>query len=157
MSSDNFLLQRVQPFLLGLCDGTISTLAPLYALSFLVPNPITVFLAVMATTLGAAVSMGVSEGLSDDGEITGRGEPVRRGIVTGSGTFIGGGLHALPFLIPDMFTAVVLASLIVAVELFAIAYIRYHYFDDISVVKSLIQVTGSGIIVVLIGLILGSV
>lgn len=152
---ETFLLQRVQPFLLGLSDGTISTLAPLYTLSFLVDNPFTVFVAVMSVTLGAAVSMGVSEGLSDDGSVTGRGDPARRGLVTGIGTLIGGGLHALPFLIPDMITAVVIASIIVAIELVAIAYIRYRYFEDTSVTTSLIQVTGSGAVVVIIGILLG--
>src|SRR3981189_2255404 len=96
----SFLLQRVQPAMVGLIDGSLSTLAPIFSIAIATHNSRYAFIAGLATSLGAAVSMGFSEGLSDTGEFTGRGNPVARGAITGGGTFLGGILHSLPFLIP---------------------------------------------------------
>src|SRR6267378_5681829 len=95
-----FLLQKVQPAMVGLVDGSLSTLAPIFSIALATHNPRYAFIAGLATSLGAAISMGFSEGLSDTGELTGRGNPIIRGAVTGGGTFLGGILHTLPFLIP---------------------------------------------------------
>ena len=95
-----FLLQRVQPALIGLIDGSLSTLAPIFAIALYTHDPHAAFIAGIATAIGAGISMAFSEGLSDTGELTGRGNPVVRGAITGVGTFIGGILHTLPFLIP---------------------------------------------------------
>src|SRR5687767_16012839 len=103
------VLQRVQPALLGLMDGSVSTLAPLFAAAELTGRPMAAFYVGMAASIGAAISMGLAEALSDDGVITGRGTPVMRGMITGLGTFFGGMFHTLPFLIDDMRTAVLLA------------------------------------------------
>src|ERR1700756_4131204 len=111
----NFLLRIVQPGLAGLMDGSVSTLAPIFATAFATPNSHTVFLIGAAAPVGAGISMAFSEGLSDDGEITGRGNPVFRGLVTGLMTFIGGFLHSLPFLIPDVHAALTLAYFVVGI------------------------------------------
>lgn len=155
MSDKDRLLSLIQPLVLGLCDGTISTLAPLYTLSFLVDDPMVVFYTVAATSIGAAVSMGISEGLSDDGALTGRGHPLRRGLVTGGGTFVGAFMHALPFLVPHMTTAVILASFVVTFELFAIAFIRWKYFPNTTLIRSLMQITLGGVVVVAVGVAIG--
>src|SRR5215217_8702158 len=97
----SFLLQRVQPALSGLMDGSLSTLAPIFAVVLATHSPITAFFTGLATALGAGVSMAFSEGLSDTGDLTGRGDPFVRGAITGAGTFFGGILHTLPFLISD--------------------------------------------------------
>src|ERR671923_2850220 len=117
-----FLLQRVQPALTGLIDGSLSTLAPIFAVAFATHNPHYAFLAGVATAIGAGVSMAYSEGLSDTGELTGRGNPVLRGTITGLGTFMGGILHTLPFLIPDYHAALVVAACVVGFELVALAW-----------------------------------
>src|SRR5919197_6752286 len=100
-----FLLQRVQPALTGLIDGSLSTLAPIFAVALATHKPHYAFYAGVATAIGAGISMAYSEGLSDTGELTGRGHPVVRGAITGIGTFVGGILHTLPFLIPHYETA----------------------------------------------------
>src|ERR1700756_5491490 len=100
VASESFLLQRVQPGLSGLTDGSLSTLAPIFAVVLATHRPLTAFYTGIATALGAGVSMAFSEGLSDTGEMTGRGNPVMRGAITGGGTFLGGVFHTLPFLIP---------------------------------------------------------
>src|SRR5882762_466035 len=100
-----FLLQRVQPAMVGLIDGSLSTLAPIFSIAIATQNSRYAFIAGLATSLGAAVSMGFSEALSDTGEFTGRGSPVVRGSITGGGTFLGGILHSLPFLIPNYHVA----------------------------------------------------
>src|SRR5436305_4456819 len=100
MADHTFLLQRVQPAMVGLIDGSLSTIAPIFAVALATHKPHYAFLAGVATALGAAVSMAYSEGLSDTGELTGRGRPLARGLITGAGTFLGGILHTLPFLIP---------------------------------------------------------
>src|SRR5919198_2523007 len=105
--SQSFLLQRVQPALSGLMDGSLSTLAPIFAVVLATHNPVTAFFTGLATALGAGVSMAFSEGLSDTGTETGRGSPYRRGAITGLGTFTGGILHTLPFLIPQYRTALI--------------------------------------------------
>lgn len=147
------LLQFVQPALIGLIDGTISTLAPIFAAAF-VAGPRTAFLVGLAAALGAAISMGMSEGLSDDGELTGRGTSMQRGIITGTATFIGGSLHALPFLISDLTTALTVAYIVVSFELVAIAFIRKRFLH-VSLTNSLIQVTFGGVIVAGVGILVG--
>src|SRR3954465_1075254 len=96
----SFLLQRVQPAMVGLIDGSLATLAPIFAVALATHDPHYAFVAGLATAVGAGVSMAFSEGLSDDGELTGRGNPLARGAITGAGTFLGGIVHTLPFLIP---------------------------------------------------------
>ena len=149
-----FLLQKVQPGLIGLIDGTISTLAPIFATAYLASTH-TAFLVGLASALGAAISMGLSEGLSDDGTLTGRGSSLQRGLITGGATFVGGTVHSLPFLIHDRATALTVAYVVVACELLAIAWVRKR-FQNVSLVKSLIQVTLGGIVVIAIGVALGT-
>src|ERR1700689_358966 len=111
-----FLLQRAQPAMTGLTDGSLSTLAPIFAVAFATHQPHDAFLAGLATAIGAGVSMAFSEGLSDTGDLTGRGSPYSRGVITGSGTFLGGVLHTLPFLIPHYSVAVLLAVVVMVFE-----------------------------------------
>src|SRR4030088_2513899 len=126
MSEDHvFLLQKVQPAMVGLVDGSLSTLPPILFIRPPTPQPPYAFIAGLATALGAGVSMAFSEGLSDTGELTGRGSPVARGAITGGGTFVGGILHSLPFLIPHYHAALFLAVAVVALELLLLAYFRY--------------------------------
>jgi VIT1/CCC1 family predicted Fe2+/Mn2+ transporter len=147
-------LRYVQPALIGLIDGTISTLAPMFAAAY-VSGSRAALLVGLAAAFGAAISMGLSEGLSDDGELTGRGGSVTRGLITGSATFVGGSAHALPFLISDLHTALAIAYPVVATELLVIAWVRKR-FQDVSLVKSLVQVTVGGIVVIAIGVALGT-
>ncbi|GAB5602282.1 hypothetical protein FJNA_08070 [Thermus sp. FJN-A] len=149
-----FVLQVVQPGLLGLMDGSVSTLAPLFAAAGLTRNPHDAFLVGVAAALGAALSMGLAEALSDDGKVTGRGSPVLRGGVTGLATFLGGMFHTLPFLIPHIRVALALASAVVVLELLAIAYIRYHFMQS-PLVQTVAQVILGGGLVFLVGLTLG--
>ena len=146
-------LQVVQPGLIGLIDGTISTLAPSFAAAY-VGGSRAALLVGLAAALGAAISMGLSEGLSDDGSITGRGDAVTRGLITGFATFVGGFAHALPFLIGDVGTALAVAYPVVAAELLAIAWIRKR-FQNVSLRLSLIQVTLGGAMVAAVGFIVG--
>jgi erythrin-vacuolar iron transport family protein len=127
-AAQSFLLQRVQPALTGLIDGSLSTLAPIFAVALATHRPHYAFVAGLATAIGAAVSMAFSEGLSDTGDLTGRGNPYLRGSITGVGTFLGGILHTLPFLIPEYRTALVAAVATIALELLALAWIRYRFF-----------------------------
>lgn len=147
------LLQVVQPALIGLIDGTISTLAPLFATAYIAGSH-AAFLVGLAAALGAAISMGMSEGLSDDGKITGRGSSLARGLITGGGTFVGGTFHTLPFLIDDVGTALALAYVVVGIELLVIAGIRKRYLR-VPLSSSLIQVTLGGLIVALTGVLVG--
>src|SRR5881275_1646880 len=124
-----FLLQRVQPAMVGLIDGSLSTLAPIFAVVLASHDTRYAFIAGLATSLGAAISMGFSEGLSDTGEFTGRGNPVRRGLITGGGTFVGGILHTLPFLIPHYSAALYSAVAVVALELLILAWLRWKFFE----------------------------
>jgi VIT1/CCC1 family predicted Fe2+/Mn2+ transporter len=147
------LLRFVQPGLIGLIDGTISTLAPIFAAAYIAGSRAALLVG-LAAALGAAISMGMSEGLSDDGELTGRGSSLARGVITGGATFVGGTLHALPFLIADVDRALTLAYAVVAVELLAIAWIRRRFLD-VSLTRSLLQVTLGGAIVAVVGVTVG--
>ena len=149
-----FLLQRVQPAMVGLIDGSLSTLAPIFGIALASHNTRYAVVAGLATALGAAVSMGFSEALSDTGELTGRGNPIARGVITGGGTFLGGTFHALPFLISDVTRALALAYMVVAVELFVIALVRKRYLQ-VSLRYSLVQVTLGGAIVAGVGFLVG--
>ena len=153
LDSRTLQLRVVQPGLIGLIDGTISTLAPIFAAAYLSGSRAALLVG-LAAALGAAISMGLSEGLSDDGEMTGRGDAVTRGLITGVATFIGGTAHALPFLISDVGTALAIAYPVVAVELVAIAWIRKR-FQNVSLHQSLIQVTLGGIMVAAVGFFVG--
>src|SRR2546421_5489416 len=123
-----FLLQRVQPAMVGLIDGSLSTLAPIFSVAVVTHKPHYAFIAGLATAFGAGISMAFSEGLSDTGELTGRGNPLVRGGITGAGTFLGGILHTLPFLIPHYLVALYVAIAVVALELFALATLRWRFF-----------------------------
>lgn len=150
-----FLLKIVQPALIGLIDGSISTLAPLFAAAFASHDTHIAFLVGTAAAIGAGISMAFAEGLSDTGEHTGRGHPVMRGGIVGIMTFVGGILHTLPFLIPDLTTALYLAYLVVGIELIAIGYIRYHFFR-MSFWLSVVQVVFGGALVLLAGIFIGN-
>lgn len=151
-----FLLRVVQPGLSGLMDGSVSTLAPIFATAFATHRPFTAFLVGMASAMGAGISMAFSEALSDDGTLTGRGKPAVRGAITGGMTFLGGSLHTLPFLVPSFHVALLVAYVVVAVELVAIAAIRHRYFGT-SWWLSMLQVVGGGALVFLAALIFGNV
>jgi VIT1/CCC1 family predicted Fe2+/Mn2+ transporter len=150
-----FLLQRVQPALTGLIDGSLSTLAPIFAVVLATHRPHYAFVAGLATAIGAGVSMAYSEGLSDTGELTGRGNPVIRGGITGFGTFIGGILHTLPFLIPHYHAALVVASFVVGFELVALAWLRFRFFGT-SFLASFAYITFGGAVIVAVSAVLGS-
>jgi erythrin-vacuolar iron transport family protein len=147
------VLQRIQPGLVGLIDGTISTLAPIFAAAYLAGSRAALLVG-LASALGAAISMGLSEGLSDDGSVTGRGSSASRGLITGTATFLGGTFHALPFLISDVSTALTVAYVVVSFELIAIALIRKR-FMDVPLAVSLVQVTLGGILVATVGILVG--
>jgi hypothetical protein len=151
--SKDFVLKVVQPSLVGLMDGSVSTLAPLFAAAFAAPD--LAFTIGLAAAVGAAISMGFSEGLSDDGSLTGRGHPLLRGIITGVATFIGGILHTLPFLLPQASVALYLAFGVVGFELLAISFIRYRYFR-MSFLMSAMQVILGGALVFVSGILIGS-
>ncbi|WP_202901844.1 hypothetical protein [Thermogemmatispora carboxidivorans] len=153
--SRHFLLRVVQPGLAGLMDGSVSTLAPIFATAFATHRPFTAFLVGLAAATGAGISMAFSEALSDDGVLTGRGSPIIRGAITGLMTFVGGSLHTLPFLITHLQLALATAYLVVAAELLAIAAIRHRYFGTKWLV-SIVQVIGSGILVFLAALFFGN-
>jgi erythrin-vacuolar iron transport family protein len=146
LHSQAFLLQFVQPGLSGLMDGSLSTLAPIFAVALATHHPRTAFFTGMATALGAGVSMAFSEGLSDTGDLTGRGNPFVRGAITGSGTFIGGVFHTLPFLISSYQTAIVAAIVVVCVELVVLAWLRYTFFQT-SFARSFVSVAVGGAII----------
>ena len=150
-----FLLRRVQPALSGLIDGSLSSLAPIFAVVLATHTPRYAFFAGLATAIGAGISMSFSEGLSDTGELTGRGNPLTRGAITGIGTFLGGALHTLPFLIPDYLTAVEVAAGVVAFELVLLAYLRHRFFMT-GFVRSLGAVTLGGALIATISALLGS-
>ena len=155
MEEQDFVLRTVQPALLGLADGSISTLAPLFATAVATQDPHVALVVGMAAAVGAAISMGVSEALSDDGTLTGRGHPLRRGVVTGVGTFVGAAGHSLPFLISHYATAMTVAVIVVVLELLAIAWVRWRWFPGTSVASSIVQVTLAGLVVFGVGLALG--
>jgi VIT1/CCC1 family predicted Fe2+/Mn2+ transporter len=151
----NFLLQRVQPAMVGLIDGSLSTLAPIFGIVFYTQKPHAAFIAGLATSIGAAISMAFSEGLSDTGELTGRGSPQIRGAITGIGTFLGGILHTLPFLITNYHAAVVVAGVVVAFELIVLAVIRWKFFQT-GFLKSLLAISVGGAIIAVVGSVIGS-
>lgn len=150
-----FVLQVIQPGLAGLMDGSVSTLAPLFATAFATNKPHTAFLVGLAAAVGAGISMAFSEALSDTGELTGRGSPIRRGVITGLMTFVGGAGHTLPFLLSSIHTALTLAYMVVGVELVAIAFIRYRYFA-MNFLMSMLQVVVGGALVFASGVFIGS-
>ncbi|MDB6064896.1 MAG: rubrerythrin [Pedosphaera sp.] len=150
-----FLLQVVQPGLAGLMDGSVSTLAPLFAAAFATHNSWSTFQVGLAAGLGAGISMGFAEALSDDGTLTGRGHPWARGFICGAMTTVGGIGHSLPYLIPNVKTATTIAVCVVIVELGVIAWVR-HKFMDASLTSALIQVVLGGLLVFLVGVLIGS-
>src|SRR5215212_5340467 len=156
MTDRTFLLQRVQPALTGLIDGSLSTIAPIFSVALYTHRPHVAFIAGTATAIAAGISMAYSEGLSDTGELTGRGSPFVRGAITGVGTFIGGILHTLPFLIPHYEVAIVSAAIVVAFELVGLAWIRWRFFDT-SFTRSLLYITFGGAVIALVGVTVGSV
>ena len=156
-SHATFVLQKVQPALLGLMDGSVSTLAPLFAAAgatAMTGKPMYAFLIGLAASVGAGVSMGLAEALSDDGKVTGRGQPIVRGVITGVATTIGGMLHTFPFLIHDLTIALRLAYCVVVLELLVISYIRYRFMRT-PLATTVIQVIVGGMIVLAIGVALG--
>src|SRR5438045_8184530 len=130
--------------MVGLIDGSLSTLAPIFAVVLASHDTRYAFIAGLATSVGAAISMGFSEGLSDTGEFTGRGNPVMRGTITGVGTFIGGILHTLPFLIPHYRAAIFTAIAVVALELLILAWLRWRFFE-VGFILALASVTLGGV------------
>jgi hypothetical protein len=152
--SQSFLLKRVQPALSGLMDGSLSTLAPIFAVVLATHHPLTAFFTGAATALGAGVSMAFSEGLSDTGDLTGRGSPALRGAITGGGTFLGGIFHTLPFLIPGYAAAISAAVVVVAVELLTLAYLRHRFFQT-GFARSFVAVAVGGTIIASLSAALG--
>lgn len=150
-----YVLQIVQPALAGLIDGSISTLAPIFAAAFATHNSSDAFLVGLAASLGAGISMGLTEALSDDGEITGRGKPWIRGAACGVMTTVGGLGHTLPYLIRDFWTATAVAAVVVVLELIAIAWIRWRYMET-PFHSAIVQVVLGGVLVLLTGIFIGS-
>lgn len=150
-----FLLQVVQPGLLGLIDGSISTLAPIFAAAFATHKSWTAFLVGLAASIGAGISMGFSESQSDDGSLTGRGSPWLRGAITGLMTTAGGLGHTLPFLIGNFHVAITAAVIVVAFELAIISYVRHRYMDT-PILQAAFQAVVGGILVFLTGWLIGS-
>ncbi len=149
-----FVLQVVQPGLAGLMDGSVSTLAPLFAAAFATHNSWDAFRVGLAASAGAGISMGFAEALSDDGQLSGRGRPLIRGIVCGLMTTLGGIGHTLPYLIPSFFTATSVAAIVVVIELAAISWVRHTYMDT-PVLSAAFQVIVGGILVFLTGILIG--
>ena len=150
-----FILRYVQPGLAGLMDGSVSTLAPLFAAALATRNTSSTFLVGLAASIGAGISMAFAEALSDDGSLTGRGAPVVRGAITGAMTALGGLGHALPFLIPRFYVATSLAFVVVAIELAAISWIRMQFMDT-SFLQTTFQVMVGGMLVFIAGILIGS-
>ncbi len=151
----SFLLQYVQPGLVGLMDGSVSTLAPIFAAAFSTGHPHAAFIVGLAASIGAGISMGFAEALSDDGSLTGRGAPILRGAITGVMTTLGGLGHTLPFLIPTLWTALSVAFCVVIVELAAISWVRWKYMDT-SPVRAGLQVALGGALVFATGVLIGN-
>jgi rubrerythrin len=150
-----FMLQVIQPGLAGLMDGSVSTLAPIFAAAFATHKTHDAFLVGIAASLGAGISMAFAEALSDDGSLTGRGRPVIRGLVTGLMTAAGGLGHTLPFLIPSFHVAFAAAVIIVAIELAIISWVRHRYMDT-PLLSSAFQVVVGGVLVFIVGIVIGS-
>jgi hypothetical protein len=151
---EEFVLQVVQPSLVGMIDGTVSTLAPIFAAAVSSSSK-TALLVGLSTALGAGVSMGISEALSDTGEQTNRGSAIVRGTITGAATTLGGVFHSLPFVIRNVTHALIVAGIVVAIELFVIAWVRFRFLH-VSLRSSLVVVTLGGAIVLGIGVAIGS-
>lgn len=151
----NFVLQIVQPSLIGLMDGSVSTLAPVFAAAFATHDTWQTFLVGMAASIGAGISMGFAEALSDDGELSGRGKPWIRGLASGLMTTIGGVGHTVPYLIPDFRVATAIAIIIVLIELWAIAYIRARYMDT-PFLRAAFQIVVGGLLVFATGILIGN-
>ena len=149
-----FFLQVVQPALAGFMDGSVSTLAPRFATALATRDPHTTFVVGLAAAIGAGISMAFAEALSDDGATTGRGDPWLRGLIEGLATLLGGLGHALPFLLPDVHTALPVACAVVAVELLVIAWVRFQYFH-MPLSRSMLQVLAGGALVFTTGVVLG--
>ncbi len=149
------VLQIVQPGLAGLIDGSVSTLAPIFAAAFATQNTWETFLIGLAASVGAGISMGLTEAMSDDGAITGRGSPWLRGVVCGLMTALGGLGHTLPYLIPDFWTATAVAGVIVIVELWAIAWIRWKYMET-PFGRAVVQIVLGGLLVLATGIVIGA-
>jgi rubrerythrin len=150
-----FVLQVVQPGLAGLMDGSVSTLAPVFAAAFATRNSWDAFLVGMAASIGAGISMGFAEALSDDGALSGRGHPWVRGSVCGLMTTLGGIGHTLPYLIPNFYFATAVAIVVVAIELAAISWVRHHYMDT-PLLSAIFQVVLGGLLVFITGILIGS-
>jgi hypothetical protein len=150
-----FVLQYIQPGLAGLMDGSVSTLAPLFAAAFATHNTWQTFLVGLAASVGAGISMAFAEALSDDGSLTGRGAPVIRGAVCGVMTAVGGLGHTLPYLIPHFLTATAISFAVVVIELIVISYIRFRYMDT-SFLAAAFQVVVGGVLVFVAGILIGS-
>lgn len=156
IEAENALVLRViQPALAGLMDGSVSTLAPIFATAFATHQTHTTFVVGMAAAVGAGISMAFSEGLSDSGELTGRGHPFRRGAITGIATFVGGLLHTLPFLVPHYELGLIIAMIVVGIELLVIAWIRNRFFGT-PLGQSMLHVVVGGLLVFAAGVLLGS-
>jgi VIT1/CCC1 family predicted Fe2+/Mn2+ transporter len=150
-----FVLQVVQPGLAGLIDGSVSTLAPIFAAAFATHSSWETFLVGIAASVGAGISMGITEAMSDDGAITGRGHPWLRGVVCGLMTAVGGLGHALPYLIADFWMATGVAAVVVAIELWLIAWIRWKYMDT-PFLNAAVQIVLGGALVLATGVVIGS-
>ncbi len=149
-----FVLTYVQPGLAGLMDGSVSTLAPIFATAFATKDPATTFIVGLAAAVGAGISMGFTEAAHDDGVISGRGSPIKRGLASGIMTAVGGLGHALPYLIPHFWTATAIAGMIVFVELWAIAWIQNHYMET-PFWRAVVQVVVGGALVLAAGILIG--
>ena len=154
-SHRQFILTWVQPGLAGLMDGSVSTLAPIFAVAFATQDTSTTFLVGLAAALGAGISMGFTEAASDDGQLSGRGSPIKRGFASGVMTTIGGLGHALPYLIPDFWTATTVAMVVVFIELWAIAWIQNRYMDT-PFLRAAFQVVLGGSLVFAVGILIGA-
>jgi len=150
-----FILQIIQPGLVGLMDGSVSTLAPVFAAAFATHNPWNTFLVGIAASIGAGISMGFAEALADDGKLSGRGTPLLRGVVCGLMTIAGGIGHTLPYLIPYFVTATVIAVIVVAIELALIAWIQWRYMDTPPVSAAAKVMLGGGLVLAA-GILIGS-
>ena len=150
-----FLLTYVQPGLAGLMDGSVSTLAPVFAAAFATRSTWDTFLIGLAASIGAGISMGFTEALSDDGKLTGRGSPIKRGFASGIMTAVGGLGHALPYLIADFWTATIVAGVVVVIELWAIAWIQNRYMET-PFLRAALQIVLGGALVLAAGILIGS-
>ena len=150
-----FILQIIQPGLVGLMDGSVSTLAPVFAAAFATHNPWQAFLVGIAASLGAGISMGFAEALADDGKLSGRGTPILRGAVCGLMTMAGGIGHTLPYLIPNFVTATVIACIVVVIELAVIAWVQWRYMDTPPLSAAAKVMLGGGLVLVA-GVLIGS-